>query len=292
MPSFIPKQDMKRGVWTTVQRGLYDGRVVVQKQYASDQKERYFAELHNLSIIREIDFSQAVQYIDHDDSTRTLIYPYIDGLQGYCALEGDEGQNNLAVLLQSMVEEVYTMIRHSSLPFIFVPEGFKKHNAPYTYIELLHGRHDLLSLKILGDVQRLHSSVSSPSPIWGRYDPEFSNFIVNSEGVHHVDYESMALQDYIFPFAYALVHYELLCDSGRFSRNIKREDFIRSIHHHTVGEICTSNDFDGRLALNVAEVCSYLALETTPEVYPPHHLEDFEIKIRRSLSILEDFVGS
>jgi len=279
---FTKEKTLKEGRFTTVEKGSWYDAPAIRKQYRLEQVERYNSETRNLDNLRQIHSLLVVCSIFNDDESRTLVYPYIAGKTGYEALDSSDAEENLSRILESLLEEGIRLSRLRGSQFAFVPEGHKTVNEPFLYCDLLLQGNDLRpdQLTELGRLQKIRPSIR-----WGRYDPELSNMIVTPERVHHIDYESMSLQDTLFPFAYSLVHLELTDQE-----KVSRKRFFDLTKSHITGSLCREDEFEDRMRLNLAEVCGYLILETVRE--DPDYRQDNKKnrKIEKLHKICEDML--
>ncbi len=252
MKMFEPEGIIKKGCWTTVEKGTFRNTPVVRKRYNPPQRARYHAEKNNLFRMDDTDFCLFVRSIAADDFEQTLIFPYAEGRSGYDALQTQDPQITLCRMLESMVEETMR-INHKSHAFSSVSEGYKKSNNPFTYCILLT-KSDLITEKQRAELKRL-LNIPLPEPVWVRYDPELSNLIVCNDRVTHVDYESMSLQDNLYPLAYAAVHLEFAPIPSAAKKTVGNGTFIKTAKNCAVNSLCTNAEFESRMKLNMAEFC-------------------------------------
>ena len=259
---FLNKQTIKQGCWTAVEEGTWKGMPAIRKMYTSNQSIRYHAEKNNLGIMANTDFGLFVNSTDTNDDELALIFPYAPGKSGYDALQNENPLATLSSMIESIVDETARMKKQRKR-FSFVSEGYKIENSPFTYCNLLV-ESSIIDTKQKDELKKL-LQIPRPDPVWGRYDPELSNLIVSEQGVSHIDYESMSIQDILYPLAYAYVHIELASIPSELKKIVGNGNFIRTAKNCAVGSLCTNSEFESRMKLNIAEVCGYIILETTRE---------------------------
>ena len=275
-------ETIKEGIFTTIQRGTFEGVPAVRKIYSEKQVERYRSELQNLDCMKTVSFGNFVDRISEDPDTLSIVYPFISGTNGYEALKTQDPEVVLPRIFESMIREGDCLKSFSNLPFSFVPERYKTEDEPFFYSRILSNQRDLTSRQ-RSELKKLIAL--NPPLIHGRYDPELSNFMVTPDGVFSIDYESMTLQDPLFAFAYSLVHLKL-DHPGR----IEPERFLELVKGSVSGVFCSPEEFEDRMRLNIIEVAGYLVLETKRELVKCSSNPRVEGKINKLEIILKDVI--
>ncbi|MCD4759321.1 hypothetical protein K8R33_00350, partial [archaeon] len=178
---------IKDGCFTTIQRGTFRGVPAVRKIYSEGQGKRYRSEIQNLDCMKYVSFENFVDRISEDPNTLSLVYPFINGANGYEALKTQDPEVVLPRIFESMVREGEGLKSFSNLPFSFIPEGYKTENKPFFYSRILSNQKDLTSRQ-RSELKKLIAL--EPPLIHGRYDPELSNFMVTPDRISSIDYES------------------------------------------------------------------------------------------------------
>jgi len=255
---FVKERTIKNRGFATVEAGIWKGQSVIKKQYFPEHKQRYYAEVQNLERLRHtIKIPSVVNSIYKNNSDLIIIFPYIKGLSGYDAIKCDNWQNILSRVFSAIVTEQIGLNFIPNCHFSFVPEGYKTNLEVFTYTPMILEK-DIINHNQKTELRKLLRLPKYKK--WTRYDPELSNIIVSSTDVHTIDYESMSLQDPLYAFAYSLVHLELKDDN-----QISRDDFLKIAREQVLEKIINKENFEDRMRLNIAEVCSYLILETMRE---------------------------
>jgi hypothetical protein len=279
---FKTTNTIKEGSFATIQKGIFEGIPAVRKSYLEGQGKRYRTEIQNLDCMRNVSFGNFVDRISEDPTTLSLVYPFINGANGYEALETQDPEVVLSRIFESIVIEGESLKYSSNLPFSFIPEGYKTENEHFFYSRLLSNQGDLTSRQRL-ELRKLIAL--NPPLIHGRYDPELSNFMVTPDDVFSIDYESMTLQDPLFAFAYSLVHLRL-----DHPGKIEPERFLELAKGSISGIFCSPGEFEDRMRINIAEVTGYLFLELKREILQGNGNPELEGKINKLESILNDTI--
>ena len=288
--TFISKRLIKPGGWTTVEVGTYGDRDVVRKTYVLEQIDRFHAERSNLASMGRSGFEGYVDSVHEDVGARELYYPFIEGVDGYAALGASgDARATLGSLFHAMSLEMRCMERNGEdIPFVFIPEGHKETDDPLCYVKLLAGNQgNIISSGLAGKVGALLGSVK-PNVAWGRYDPELANFVVDTHGqVHHIDYEAMASQDLLFPFAYTLVHLGLRENGGleQIGGLVGGVQLARDVVRSDLGD-----SFEARMLLSLAEVCGYVALETL-NLFDHPLSPELDARVKKSVAMLDEVLN-
>jgi len=283
---FFPEETLQDRCGVLVEKGTLDGILVVRKKYDSNRRYKYISEKNNLACMRETGLRSFVDSTAEDDNTPTLFFPYVEGRNGYDAIQTGDPVATLSRILESLVEEATYLNEHNDLPFSYIPFGYKTEPHPFTYCQLLTQKSGLLKTEQFAELQKLLRT-PLPEPRWGRYDPEISNVIVVADRVAHIDYESMSLQDNLFAFAYALVHLELVAIPQDLKNAVGGKKFLDLAKDCTIDTLCTNTEFENRMRLNIAEVCGYLFLETM-RMHPNNNDLTVKKKLRTVRNMLEE----
>jgi hypothetical protein len=242
---------IKNQGFCVVEIGKYEGQKVVKKKYFPEHSQRFYSEISNLKLIEKMAFKDSVNFIDYNPSDYSIIFPYIEGVDGYEFLNTTKNKENALQDMLSMVNNEINSINKDHNHYSFVPEGLKLKNVPFCYSNLMLQK-KLLKKSKKKELKKLFKI--KKEIVWGRYDPELSNLIINDNKVKIIDYESLSLQDNCYFIAYIITHLK------NKNKHFNEANFLTHLKKNA--PFNSYEKIEDKINLNFAEVLSYLILET------------------------------